>query len=144
LAAGAVCRRGALTVAVLPFLRQDDYDRLLWSCDINGVRGEDSFVRAQWAGRPLLWHIYPQQDAAHWAKLDAFLELYCAALPAPAAAALAALWRSWNAGSAGGEAWRRFEPLLPLFKRHAQQWAQQLATRQELASALVHFCANQV
>jgi uncharacterized repeat protein (TIGR03837 family) len=65
--------RGALTVAVLPFLTHDDYDRLLWACDINAVRGEDSFVRAQWAARPLLWHIYPQEDDAHWAKLEAFV-----------------------------------------------------------------------
>ncbi|HSI56580.1 MAG TPA: elongation factor P maturation arginine rhamnosyltransferase EarP, partial [Ideonella sp.] len=57
----------------LPWLSQADYDRLLWACDLNAVRGEDSFVRAQWAGRPLLWHIYPQHDAAHDAKLEAFL-----------------------------------------------------------------------
>lgn len=49
---GAVEQRGALTVQALPFVRQEDYDHLLWSCDFNAVRGEDSFVRAQWAGRP--------------------------------------------------------------------------------------------
>ncbi|EJT83076.1 hypothetical protein PPS11_40038 [Pseudomonas putida S11] len=48
---GSVRKRGALTLQVLPFVSQDDYDRLLWSCDFNAVRGEDSFVRAQWAGR---------------------------------------------------------------------------------------------
>ncbi len=55
---------------------QSDYDHLLWCCDFNLVRGEDSFLRAQWAARPFLWHIYPQADAAHLEKLTAFLELY--------------------------------------------------------------------
>ena len=61
LVAGDHQRRGQLHVGVLPFVEQDQYDRLLWSCDFNAVRGEDSFVRAQWAGRPLLWHIYGQE-----------------------------------------------------------------------------------
>ena len=34
----------------LPWLTQPDYDRLLWSADLNFVRGEDSLVRAIWAG----------------------------------------------------------------------------------------------
>lgn len=72
LAVGAVHRRGALTVQVLPFIRQDQYDQLLWCCDFNAVRGEDSFVRAQWAGRPLLWHIYQQEEDVHLEKLEAF------------------------------------------------------------------------
>ena len=58
----------------LPWLPQPDYDHLLWACDLNFVRGEDSFVRAQWAGRPFVWQIYPQHDGAHAAKLDAFLD----------------------------------------------------------------------
>lgn len=143
-AVGTRHQRGALTLAVLPFLEQDDYDRLLWSCDFNGVRGEDSFVRALWAGRPLLWHIYPQQDEAHWAKLDAFLALYAEGLPAPAAAALRALWQGWNAGAGMAAAWRQFEPLLPLFDAHARQFADGLSAPDDLATSLVQFCANQV
>ncbi|UGA38483.1 elongation factor P maturation arginine rhamnosyltransferase EarP [Chromobacterium haemolyticum] len=76
LRAGMLARQGSLTVKVLPMTDQDSYDLLLWSCDLNLVRGEDSFVRAQWAGRPFLWHIYPQDDDAHLAKLDAFLSQY--------------------------------------------------------------------
>jgi uncharacterized repeat protein (TIGR03837 family) len=56
----------------LPYLSQDDFDHLLWSCDLNIVRGEDSLVRALWANRALLWHIYPQEDLAHHPKLQAF------------------------------------------------------------------------
>jgi uncharacterized repeat protein (TIGR03837 family) len=76
--AGAVRTQGMLTVRVLPFVPQPDYDRLLWACDVNIVRGEDSFVRAQWAGRPFAWHIYPQDENLHHKKLRAFIARYCA------------------------------------------------------------------
>lgn len=58
----------------LPYMPQPQFDELLWSCQLNLVRGEDSLVRALWAGQPLVWHIYPQDDFAHVAKLDAFLD----------------------------------------------------------------------
>ncbi|OZA11479.1 MAG: hypothetical protein B7X94_05200, partial [Hydrogenophilales bacterium 17-62-8] len=35
LLAGDAVRRGALQVQVLPFASQDNYDRLLWACDLN-------------------------------------------------------------------------------------------------------------
>jgi len=67
-------RRGSLQWHHLPALPQPAFDELLWACDLNFVRGEDSLVRALWAGQPFIWHIYPQDDGAHWAKLDAFLD----------------------------------------------------------------------
>ena len=82
-----------ITWQVLPFLAQTDYDKLLWSCDLNLVRGEDSFVRAIWAGKPFIWQIYPQADGAHHAKLQAWLEL----AHAPASAGLA--MHEWADGS---------------------------------------------
>ncbi len=75
----------------LPALTQVEYDHLLWMCDLNCVRGEDSLVRAVWAGKPFLWQIYPQHDAAHLAKLDAFLDVL------NAGASLRALHHAWNA-----------------------------------------------
>jgi len=60
----------------IPFVSQDEYDWVLSQCDFNIVRGEDSFVRAQLAGKPFIWHIYPQDDGAHKTKLAAFLDLY--------------------------------------------------------------------
>ena len=47
---------------------------MLWACDLNFVRGEDSLVRALWAGQALVWQIYPQHDNAHHDKLWAFLD----------------------------------------------------------------------
>ena len=67
-------RAGRLGFAYLPALSQTDYDHLLWACDLNFVRGEDSLVRAIWAGKPLVWEIYPQRDGAHEVKLQAFLD----------------------------------------------------------------------
>ena len=58
----------------LPYTSQDGFDKMLWACDLNFVRGEDSLVRALWAGQPFIWQIYPQADQAHHAKLEAFLD----------------------------------------------------------------------
>lgn len=93
-ALNAACPQGAaggsLAVTDLPHLTQVDYDHLLWACDLNFVRGEDSLVRALWAGRPFVWQIYPQDDGAHRAKLEAFLQW----LQAPPD--WSALYRAWN------------------------------------------------
>lgn len=79
----------------LPWLTQVDYDHLLWSCDLNLVRGEDSAVRAMWAGTPFVWQLYPQHDGAHAAKLDAFVDSFGAQAASPPA--LRDWWRAWNA-----------------------------------------------
>lgn len=135
-------RRGNLLIHVLPFVAQDDYDRLLWCCDLNAVRGEDSFIRAQWAGRPLLWHIYPQEEGAHWDKLEAFLAIYSADLMPEAAAAQAGFWRAWNAGEGMEAAWPALLAALPTLQRHAEQWCDQQAARSDLATALEQFYLN--
>ena len=72
---GLPVRRGRLTLHTVPFVPQDDYDRLLWSSAVNFVRGEDSFVRAFWAGAPFVWQLYVQDDGAHAAKLAALPDL---------------------------------------------------------------------
>ena len=135
---GTSVQRGNLTLAGLPFLSQPDYDRLLWACDLNFVRGEDSFVRAQLAGKPLIWNIYPQQDAAHQDKLAAFLALYF-----PAAAetpALLAMWHAWNGmGGEAAAAWPAFVAALPGLKAHALRWSADLAQQTDLATQLVKF-----
>lgn len=59
---------------VIPFIRQEQFDHLLWSTDLNIVRGEDSLIRAIWAGKPMIWQPYIQDDNAHITKLQAFLQ----------------------------------------------------------------------
>lgn len=81
---------GSLSISYLPALSQGGFDRLLWACDLNFVRGEDSLVRALWAGKPLVWQLYPQHDGAHAHKLQAFLD----AMGAPPS--LCHFHRVWN------------------------------------------------
>lgn len=66
--------RKQLSISYLKPCTQNAFDEMLWACDLNLVRGEDSLVRALWAGQPLVWHIYPQHDNAHHDKLHAFLD----------------------------------------------------------------------
>ncbi|MDR1462331.1 MAG: elongation factor P maturation arginine rhamnosyltransferase EarP [Azoarcus sp.] len=142
LRAGDQLERDALRVAALPFTNQDGYDELLWRCDLNLVRGEDSFVRAQWAARPLVWHIYPQEDGAHHVKLDAFLKLYSAGLGLAAAGALAGFWRAWNGRGDPSAAWPAFVHALPELESHAGNWCTNLCKRPDLSAALWRFCRH--
>jgi uncharacterized repeat protein (TIGR03837 family) len=87
---GADTQKGALQVCYLPLLTQTDYDYLLASCDLNFVRGEDSVLRALWAGQPFVWHIYPQEDLAHGPKLEAFMDTLQLGAP------VRTLHRAWN------------------------------------------------
>ena len=135
-------QRGSLQVQLLPFLSQADYDLLLWSCDFNAIRGEDSFVRAQWAGRPLLWHIYQQEEGAHWDKLEAFLDLYCAGLTVAQGEAVRGLWRAWNGAGDMRQAWPAWQAQAEALQEQAVHWCQQQASRPDLASALVQFYRN--
>lgn len=124
-----------VTWQTIEFLKQDDYDKLLWSCDLNLVRGEDSWIRAIWAAKPLIWQIYPQQNAAHHAKLKAWLTL--AELPEP----LDAVMLEWADGELQ-------TPMTPLFD--PVQWCQwqakslaltqKLAVQTDLASRLDALC----
>ncbi len=141
-AAGQVRVQGALTLFGLPFLEPDDYDRLLWSCDLNFVRGEDSAVRAQWARRPLLWQLYPQDDAAHRAKLDAFLGLYTRGMPAALAAGYAQAIHAWNGDPAAALDWPALLEVLPGLREHAGRWAGQLSAQHELARGLIEFAGK--
>ena len=142
LALGAVEQRGALTVQTLPFVRQEDYDHLLWSCDFNAVRGEDSFVRAQWAGRPLLWHIYEQEEDAHWVKLNAFLALYVKDLSPAAAQAFTGMWHAWNSGGDMAQSWNLLLEHWPEITAHAERWCLEQSLQADLAQALVLFYRN--
>jgi uncharacterized repeat protein (TIGR03837 family) len=81
---------GKLNLHLIPFLPQNQFDSLLWLCDLNFVRGEESLTRAIWAGKPFVWHIYPTDDDAHWDKLTAFIDRYT--MPA----ILAQLNIDWN------------------------------------------------
>ncbi|HUQ28396.1 MAG TPA: elongation factor P maturation arginine rhamnosyltransferase EarP [Usitatibacter sp.] len=141
--------RHSINAFVVPFLAQDRYDQLLWACDVNFVRGEDSFVRAQWAARPFVWHVYPTDDNAHWVKLAAFLARYTAGLERSHAAAVTSLWEAWNrrepapshdAAKPGlADAWAGFTGRLEALQPHAAAWGTALSQRRDLAAEIVDF-----
>jgi uncharacterized repeat protein (TIGR03837 family) len=131
--------RGRLTVRILPFVEQEAYDTLLWSCDLNFVRGEDSCVRAQWAGKPFVWQIYPQHDAVHWEKLQALLDLYGQGLDKASSLALQDFWRAWNAEDGAGAAWPKFAAVLDVLETAASGWSAHLE-KNNLALNLLDFC----
>ncbi|HEX7913380.1 MAG TPA: elongation factor P maturation arginine rhamnosyltransferase EarP [Paraburkholderia sp.] len=141
-AAGTHAERGNLSAHALAFTEQAGYDALLWASDINFVRGEDSFVRAQWAAKPFVWHIYPQADDAHLPKLDAALAHYARTLPANARDALARFWHAWNGG--GRPDWAEFKGHYPALKQRAAEWAGELAQVGDLAGNLALFAKTQL
>jgi len=125
-------RMGGLRALPLPWLSQHDYDRLLWSCDLNFVRGEDSFVRAQWAGAPFVWQIYPQHDGVHAGKLAAFLDRFGAAAP------MRNLWKAWN----GLEDWPAGLPAVADWALACAAWRDALLAQQDLTTQLIRFAES--
>ena len=117
-----------LSINWLPLVTQHDFDHLLWSCDVNFVRGEDSLVRALWAGRPFVWQSYPQDDGAHHAKLAAFLDW----LQAPPS--WRAFHRFWNGAAVPAPALAA-----PDWTAAAQAARERLLEQPDLATQLLAF-----
>ena len=137
-----VYEKGALSVHIVPFMSQEDYDKLLWCCDMNCVRGEDSFIRAQWAGKPFVWHIYPQDEDAHFVKLDAFLAQFTHDFPEDLAISISGFWHAWNRDQGIAEAWNRLEQLSQVWGEYTAKWLQTQASYPDLAQALAKFYEN--
>ena len=125
----------AVKLIQLPFIPQEDYDYLLSICDMNLVRGEDSFVRAQWAGKPFIWDIYPQSDLAHEIKLEAFLDRYFVDAT-PELRALGILAMKWGSAS---DWW----PHLNVWTSHSEVWRQKLIGLGHLEGKILDFVKSQ-
>ncbi len=142
---GSPRARGQLTVHAIPFLDVDRYDRLLWACDINFVRGEDSFVRAQLAARPLVWQAYPQTADAHIAKVAAFVDRYARGLDDATASAVRSFALAWNRQSGeAGRCWEAFMARRSEATAHARGWAGKLSAGGSLAIKLAEFCQDRL
>ena len=144
--AGAPMTRGRLTLAVTPFVDQDAFDRRLWAADLNFVRGEDSFVRAQWSGQPYVWHVYPQEADAHLTKMDAFLNRLEGTLPEGVRIGQRTFWYAWNTADATAvaDAWPGYRRTMPAITVLARAWARALARQPDLAAGLVRFCESRL
>jgi uncharacterized repeat protein (TIGR03837 family) len=144
-AALALAGHGADTLrqAALPWLTQAGYDRLLWASDLNFVRGEDSWVRAHWAGRPFVWQAYPQDDGAHGAKIAAFLERALAGAAPGAAGAIRDWTAAWNAlddPAAPLPAWT--PQALDAATEAVRAWRARLRSSPDLVARLLAFVAE--
>lgn len=135
--------RGSLHIARIPFVSQEHFDKILWCADLNFVRGEDSIMRALWAGKPFVWHIYPQSEQTHLKKLEAWLDL--SALPEFAQR----LQRQWNQDNE--ESTLRDTLSAALAEPEFEQWgaqcallSQKLAIEPDLATSLDHFCRQKL
>ena len=135
---GDYFKRKNLHVHILPFLSQADYDALLRDCNLNFVRGEDSWVRAIWAGKPFIWQPYFQDENAHVKKLNAFLDLFYANFNAKDMVCEA--HRYWSAGQMPKQVWNTYLKHFPAISSHTLQQSEQLAKQPDLASKLVDFC----
>ncbi len=125
-------QHGALSVSFLPLMSQRDYDELLWACDFNFVRGEDSVIRALWAGRAFAWQIYPQDDDVHHVKLEAFLDM----LDAPPA--LRTFHRAWNDADDAALTWPD-TATHDAWTAATQQARSRLLAQDDLATQLARF-----
>ncbi len=136
----AVSQPGHVHLCRIPFANQNAFDRLLWSSDLNFVRGEDTLVRALWAGKPMVWQIYPQDEHAHLSKLDDWLER------TGISAQFSQTIRSWNTDTDDifykqlsavlqPEPWRQWQIASRKISDH---WA----AMPDLVSQLIKFCAQ--
>ncbi|AGF46726.1 conserved hypothetical protein of the DUF2331 family [Candidatus Kinetoplastibacterium desouzaii TCC079E] len=125
----------------IPFVNQPDFDKILWSMDINFIRGEDSFVRSILANKPMIWHIYKQEEDVHIKKLKAWLKIY------NAPKFVENIILSWNQDEMEIFDKNITEAILPknisLWKKHAQNWGDLQITQASLSYKLLKFCTTE-
>jgi hypothetical protein len=137
IAAGEHLNRNNLNLYVLPFLSQADYDKLLASCDINFVRGEDSWIRAIWAGRPFIWQPYLQTEDTHLIKLKAFLDVFYSGCEDTAQQAAIAMHNAWASQHITASTWQNYLDNISTLKTFTAQQTSALASQPDLATNLV-------
>jgi uncharacterized repeat protein (TIGR03837 family) len=143
-------QQGQLFIERVPFLPQTEYDKVLWTADMNFVRGEDSIVRGIWAGKPLIWQIYPQTENTHLVKLRAWLAQ--TGLPED----ICNVMMHWNPESVqidpiatdgyvefGLALQRQLKPdNFHAWQRHAHRFCTSQMAQTDLAYTLTTFCLN--
>jgi uncharacterized repeat protein (TIGR03837 family) len=141
---GEVKQLNRLKLHLLPFLSQAEYDTLLWACDLNFVRGEDSWIRAIWAGKPFIWQPYIQKEDAHIKKLDAFLAAYTEQATTSIRSIICNTNRVWsNAITLSNEDfWLNLLQSLDSWQTFSLAESKRLAAHPSLAAQLVSFCQD--
>lgn len=141
LAKGRV-HHASLAIQVLPFVAQPLYDLLLAACDFNFVRGEDSIIRAHWAGRPFIWQIYRQDEQAHLEKLHAFLDLMLKDASIELASLVRTMHDAWEQEIDFASVWPVLEQNWSQYAEYVLIWQRKLMAHEDLASNLVRFAKN--
>jgi uncharacterized repeat protein (TIGR03837 family) len=136
--------RKSLSIRILDFMPQPQYDELLACCDINFVRGEDSVIRAHWAGKPFIWQIYRQEQQAHLVKLQAFLDKYLQHAPQPQKECIEKLHMAWNLELNISTEFSLFRNFCEEIQAYNKKWQEYLNQQQDLASNLVRFAENKL
>ncbi len=116
----------------LPFVPQHDFDRLLALADGLIIRGEDSFVRAQWAAKPFFWHTTRKTKWRIWINCMLFWQRAYAHYPPQVRAAHRVLSDELNGAAALDAAARlaagqALQNHLPAWQQAAEGWQQSLA-----------------
>jgi uncharacterized repeat protein (TIGR03837 family) len=131
---------GNLTVQRLPFLSQAEYDALLQHCDLNFVRGEDSWLRAIWAEKPFIWQPYQQEAQAHTPKLEAFLAMFYKNADLSCLQAVQTMHHAWSKSVLDASIWQTYFSQLSRIKHETHLRVQSLKQQQDLGAKLVIFC----
>ena len=128
-----------VTVRLVPFLSQSNYDRLLWACDLNFVRGEDSWIRAIWASKPFIWQPYIQTEETHIKKMRAFLAAYSHNAPEEIQSLLLNTHLTWSAAKEDKGDFKELMLALPKLNSYAKQQTHLQSIQADLATNLLSF-----
>ncbi len=58
----------------LPYMNQNDWDKMMKNCSALVIRGEETMSRACLSGIPFIWQAYPQSEEYQLVKVKALLE----------------------------------------------------------------------
>lgn len=144
---GSVFQTACVTLIRIPFVPQQHFDSLLHLSDGLIVRGEDSFVRAQFSAKPFFWHIYPQSEMAHTDKLHAFWQKAYAFYPAAVQAAHRILSDDLNGVAPATPAqrlaaWQTLQKLRTGWQAGAAAWQKHLFAQPGAVEKLAKFAAH--
>ena len=130
----------SINIIPYPFLNHDDFDDLLWSCDLNFVRGEDSWIRAIWAGKPFIWQPYIQENNIHLIKLKAFLKRYCEGCDQDLSEVLIKMHDDWSNNKFNEVLWHSFFKLQPQLEAFALKQSHHYFKEPSFVESLVDYC----
>ncbi len=147
--ANIASKPSTLTLQYVDFVPQAKFDDILKKHDLLFVRGEDSFVRAQWAGKPVFWQIYPQDDGAHLTKLRAFYKRYLdtGTLSETEHDVFLRFLLAWNGVGNPNDCatlWPEIVQMLPALQKNALVWRAILLKQPDLVTQLRAFVADLV